>query len=183
MKIELRKTTGKLIVLLMALSFFSCEEWSQDLDEVTMKVPIQKIVFEPGDANKADTASWYQKEITFDLDSLLKANDADYLDHAQIEQLELGVLKPRNQSLLFLKNVSVSISQDEDFSEEEKVGAINNVNANDQTTEFTLNPVDLCHYLRQERFYLRVYFEKRNHINIQTSTKVYVDGVIQVKIE
>lgn len=172
-----------LVVVVLALTFSGCEEWSQDLDEVTMKVPIQKIVFEPAAVNKGDTLSWYQKEVEFDLDSLLKANDADYLEHAQIEKLEIGVLEPRNQSLLFLKNVSVSISQDEDFAGEVKVGEINNVNTNDQTTELTLHSVDLCQYLRQEKFYLRIYFERRNHIDIQSSTRVYVDGIMHVRIE
>jgi hypothetical protein len=167
------------------LFFYGCEEWSKDLDEVTMKVPLQKIVFSPVDEAEVtkDTSNWYQKEVTFDLDSLMEANDSDYLEEAVLEKLVIGVLQPQNQNLAFLRNASVNISLNESFSHQKELGEVDYVSANAREVDLSLNEVELDNYLKVDKFYLRIYFEKRNHIEIQESTKIFLEGMMKMRIE
>ncbi|MGM0565728.1 MAG: hypothetical protein ACQESX_03115 [Bacteroidota bacterium] len=161
-----------------------CEDLSQDLEQVTMKVPLTGIVFQPADyLDKGDDNGYYQKEIHFDLDSLMQANDANSLEESFVDNLELGVLQPQNQDLAFLKTVTVLIDTTEDFAEPDEIGRIENVSPNQKEASFDLNDVNLSSYLRNEHFYVRIHYTRSNYAEYDDNTSLFLNGMLRVHME
>lgn len=171
---------------LVAFSFTSCEEMAQDVSGVTVKVPIDRIVFNPQNNRVSSDFSeenYYQKEIDFDVDSLLDANGVNYLQKAELANLFLGVVRPENLSLSFLSSARVSVSKFEDFRQETIVAESENFNVSENEVEFMIHDVDVRSYLKSDVFYIRIYCDMNHSTQIEEATKLYVDGTLKVKME
>lgn len=173
-------------IALLALFMITtgCEDLSQDLEQVTMKVPLTGIVFQPSDyMDKGDNSGYYQKEIHFDLDSLMQANNVSNLEKSFVDNLELGVLQPQSQDLTFLKTVTVLIDTSKDFTEPDEIGRIENVSPNQKKASFDLNDMNLCSYLRDEHFYVRIYYKRTNYAEYDDNTSLYLNGMLRIHME
>lgn len=171
-------------VLLMLLAASACEDLSQDLEEVTMKVPLTGIVFQPADyLDKDGNTGYYQKEVRFDLDSLMQANDVDNLEKSLIERLEIGVLHPGGQDLTFLKRIEVVMDISEEFDDPVEIGIIENIEPNQKRASFNLNDVNICSFLKNEHFYVRINYERSNYAEYDEATTLFLDGTLRVYME
>ncbi len=183
----IRKTIGNLVIFALALTALtSCEELSQDVSQVTVKVPMDRIVFSPlntRDVKGVDQVGYYQKEINFDADSLLEANGMKFLETAELKNLFLGVLEPADQSLAFLSSARVSISRFEDFHHELVVAETESYNVSENEIKFMIHEVDVRSYLKSDVFYVRVYCDLNNSTQIEETTTLYVDGTLRVVME
>ncbi len=183
----IRTAIGSIVIFAVALTVLSsCEELSQDVSRVTVKVPMDRIVFSPHntrDIKGGVYEGYYQREINFDADSLLEANGMRFLETAELKNLFLGVLKPSDQSLAFLSSARVSISTFEDFHHELVVAETESYNVSDNEIEFMIHDVDVRNYLTSEVFYVRVYCDINNSTQIEEATTLYVDGTLQVIME
>jgi len=171
-------------VLFMVLAISSCEELSQDLEKVTMKVPLTGIVFQPADyLDEKGNSGYYQKEIQFDLDSLMQANDVDNLEKSFVDKLELEVVQPQGQDLTFLKSVAVVIDSDEDFADATEIGRIENITPSREKASFDLNDEELSSFLRQEHFYVRIEYTRSNYADFDESTTLFLNGTLSIYME
>lgn len=161
----------------------SCEELSQDVSQVMVKVPMERIVFSPNNTRGVDQESYYQKEINFDTDSLLEANRMRFFETAELKNLFLGVLQPADQSLAFLSSAKLSISRFEDFHHEVVLAETESYNVSENEIEFIIHDVDVRNYLKSDVFYVRVYCDLNNSTQIEEATTLYVDGTLQVVME
>lgn len=174
------------VLAFVASVFTSCEEMAQDVSGVTVKVPFERIVFNPQN-NKVSRAfneeNYYQEEIDFDVDSLLDANGVHYIQKAELANLFLGVVQPVNLSLSFLSSVRFSVSKFEDFHQETVVAEAENFNVSENEVEFLMHDVDVRSYLNLDVFYIRIYCDMNHSTQIEETTKLYVDGTLKVKME
>ncbi len=173
-----------IVILAMLVVSPGCEDLSQDLEEVTMKIPLTGIIFQPADyLDKGDDSGYYQREIHFDLDSLMQANDVKNLEKSFVDKLEISVLQPEDQDLTFLKSMSVMIDTGEEFTEPTEIGSIEITEPNQKKASFDLNDVNLSSYLRNEHFYVRIHYTRSNYAEYDDNTSLFLNGMLRVYME
>lgn len=186
----MRRISRKLLtfcaVAMLVSMVSSCEKLSQDISEVTIKIPMERMVFSPKEQKEGSIINqegWYQKQVSYDVDSLLEANGSSFLEEARVINLNLGILQPSNQRLSFLRSAKVSVALHEDFADEIVVAEAEKIIAADNEISFQINAVDWRRYLRSDNFFIRVYFDIHQYSELHEATTIYVDGILKVRME
>lgn len=185
MKRNLFKLLGLLAIVCSVCCTMSCNDLVQDIEQVVVKMPIEKIVFSPDEnvVKGITEQSYYQEEINFDLDSLLDINHSNILHNARIDDLIIGINYPIGQDLTFLNSVYVTLALNEDFVDEVIVAEVRTIGSSACSLEMMIYDNSLVSYLSEERFYIRIYCDTKDYQELEENTTLFLEGDLVMILE
>jgi len=185
MKIHIRLFILFAILTSTAFFFQSCDELTEDISTVKVKVPIERQTFTVDSAlfaQKTNEVILAQFAVDINLDSIIEANGVDFLDQGTFSELVIGVLDPEDVDLSFLEAAKVTVSSTESFEEEYIVATVTDIDEEQNSANLIINDLSVTDQLRQHVFYIRVYGQPGEPLPVNVVT-MYVDGVVCLTID